>query len=194
MAGRPKIFEKQEIINKAIEVFWKKGYEASSATELLNAMNIGKGSFYLAFKGGKKELYETSLEQFSAQALQVFKQKLSESDNSITFLKNFFLSLADRPEEIKLKGCYFGNAILEMSNLDNELKNKAANLLAQLEYNFEKIIETAQQNNELTTKQSPKLLARHLINLWNGINLTQRMHADDQYTKETIEINLNILH
>ena len=66
MAGRPKIFEEKDIINKAIEVFWTKGYEAASSDDLLAAMGIGKGSFYLAFKGGKKELYEKSLEQFSS--------------------------------------------------------------------------------------------------------------------------------
>jgi len=54
MAGRPKIFDEQDVINKAIEVFWGKGYEAASADELLKAMNIGKGSFYLSFRGGKR--------------------------------------------------------------------------------------------------------------------------------------------
>ena len=54
MAGRPKIFDEQEVISKASQIFWEKGYEAASAEELLKAMGIGKGSFYLFFKGGKK--------------------------------------------------------------------------------------------------------------------------------------------
>ena len=45
MAGRPKIFDEKDVIRKASAVFWKKGYEASSAEELLAAMQMGKGSF-----------------------------------------------------------------------------------------------------------------------------------------------------
>lgn len=55
MAGRPKIFDEREAIQNATEIFRNKGYDTASAEELLNAMGIGKGSFYLAFKGGKQE-------------------------------------------------------------------------------------------------------------------------------------------
>ncbi len=76
MAGRPKIFDKKDVIRKASEVFWKKGYEASSAEVLLSAMQMGKGSFYLHFKGGKKELYQRSLDLFSKEAMERFKKIL----------------------------------------------------------------------------------------------------------------------
>src|SRR5690606_4205010 len=79
MAGRPKIFDEKEAIRKATDVFWKNGYEASSTEELLSAMGIGKGSFYLHFKGGKKELYQRSLDLFSDDAMKRFNQKLSEA-------------------------------------------------------------------------------------------------------------------
>lgn len=193
MAGRPKIFDEQTVIDKAIEVFWTKGYEAASAEELLKAMNIGKGSFYLSFKGGKKELFEKSLEQFSNKAAEKFGRDLASSNDPVGFLKNFFLSMADSPRERQLKGCYLGNAIVEMSNIDNKTKNKAAKLLSQLEENFRIIIEDAIQSNRLKTKESPEILARLLINLWNGINITRRMHPEDKTLKRMIELELEIL-
>lgn len=193
MAGRPKIFDEQEVIQKAIEVFWRKGYEAASATELLNAMNIGKGSFYLAFKDGKKELYSKTLEQFSNQAIEKFNNELIRSDNPVLFLKGFFIGLVDLPQNRKANGCYFGNAIVEMSNIDEHAQEKASKLLSKLEKNFESIITQAQENNLLKNKTSADVLARHLINLWNGIHITQRMHPNDPLTKEIIELNLQIL-
>lgn len=193
MAGRPKIFDEQEVIEKATEVFWLKGYEAASATELLLAMDIGKGSFYLAFKEGKKELYARSLEQFSNKALEQFKRDLMNADNPIGFLKEFFLTLADLPMARKTGGCYFGNAIVEMSNIDDQTREKASLLLSKLEENFEHIIRNAQQNHLLKNNASPDVLARHLINLWNGIHITQRMYPADPKTKEMIELNLQIL-
>lgn len=193
MAGRPKIFEEKEVINKAIEVFWRKGYEAASAAELLSAMNIGKGSFYLAFKEGKKELYAKSLEQFSEKALEQFNKELMGSENPISFLKEFFLSLADLSLAKKAAGCYFGNAIVEMSNIDDQTREKASRLLSKLEKSFENIIRDAQERKLLKTNESPEILARHLINLWNGIHITQRMYPTDDKTQEMIALNLQIL-
>lgn len=193
MAGRPKIFDEQEVIEKATEVFWRKGYEAASATELLQAMNIGKGSFYLAFKEGKKELYARSLEQFSNKALEQFNRDLMNAGNPVVFLKEFFLKLTDLPMARKTGGCYFGNAIVEMSNIDDQTREKASLLLSKLEENFEHIIRNAQQNHLIKNNVSPDVLARHLINLWNGIHITQRMYPADPITKEMIELNLQIL-
>lgn len=56
MAGRHKTYDEQVVLDKAIEVFWKKGYELSSAENLLKAMGIGKGSFYFAFKKWKTRI------------------------------------------------------------------------------------------------------------------------------------------
>ena len=193
MAGRPKIFDEQTVIDKAIEVFWTKGYEAASAEELLKAMHIGKGSFYLSFKGGKKELYEKSLDQFANKAAGKFREDLLSSGDPIRFVKNFFLSMADSPKERQLRGCYLGNAIVEMSNIDDKTKKKAARLLGQLEESFKKIIQQAQQDNRLKTKEDPETLARVLITLWNGINITRMMYPENKDLKKMIELQLQVL-
>lgn len=193
MAGRPKIFDEQTVINRAIEVFWIKGYESASAEELLRAMNIGKGSFYLSFKGGKKELYEKSLEQFSSKAAEKFEADLMDSPDPIKFVKSFFLSMADSPKERQAKGCYLGNAIVEMSNIDNKTKNKAARLLGRLEERFKRIIHQAQQNNSLKTKEKPEVLAHLLITLWNGVNITRMMYPESKNLKRMIELQLQVL-
>jgi TetR/AcrR family transcriptional repressor of nem operon len=52
MTGRPKTFDERAVIERAQRVFWRRGYSAASTDELLAAMGIGKGSFYLAFPGG----------------------------------------------------------------------------------------------------------------------------------------------
>lgn len=193
MAGRPRLFDEQEIIKKAAEVFWTKGYEASSAEELLQAMDIGKGSFYLLFKGGKRELYQKSLELLSSESLNKLTIDIENSEDQMAFLKNKFLSLADASLERKKKGCYLGNAIVEMSNMDKETHQKAVKLLAKLEKAFEKIIETAQKEKKIRSKEKPTVLAKYLINLWNGINLTRRMNPDTESLKAVIHLQFKIV-
>lgn len=193
MAGRPKIFDEKEAIRKTTEIFWAKGYEASSTEELLSAMGIGKGSFYLHFKDGKKELFQRSLDLFSDDAMRRFNQKLSEADDEITFLKKFILSLADTTNEQKQKGCYLGNSIVEMSNIDPKTKAHSGALMDKLEQAFESIIRKAQKSNRLKNKTDAKLIAKYLINVRNGINITMRTEKNKKNLKDVLNLSLEIL-
>jgi TetR/AcrR family transcriptional repressor of nem operon len=193
MAGRPKIFDEQEVIDRAVEVFWMKGYEASSADELLAAMGIGKGSFYLAFKGGKKELFEKSLKRFSEKYHTLLRKALAETDNPVQFIKDFFMALADDPESNQAKGCYLGNALIEMSSTNPDTQEIARRLLVQMEGIFTDVVRQAQAANVLATKEKPEIVGRHLINLWNGVNVTRRMYPSDPGLKAVLRMNLQIL-
>jgi TetR/AcrR family transcriptional regulator, transcriptional repressor for nem operon len=193
MAGRPKIFDETEAIRKATEIFWRKGYEASSTEDLLDAMGIGKGSFYLHFKDGKKELFQRSLDLFSEDAMKRFNEKLSQTDDEVNFLKKFILSLADGTSEQKQKGCYLGNAIVEMSNVDPKTKAHAAALMEKLELAFEKIIRKAQASKELKTQTNARLLAKYLINVRNGIHVTMRSEKNKDDLKNVLIQSLEIL-
>lgn len=174
MAGRPRNFDEAEAIRKATEVFWKQGYEAASTEDLLKAMGIGKGSFYLHFRDGKKELFLRSLELFSSDAMTRFNERLSRSEDEIEFLRKYLLSLADLPADQKRKGCYLGNAIVEMSGIDPKTKAYAAMLLQKLERTFQKIIERAQQAGKIKNRTDSRVLAKYLINVRNGIHVTMR--------------------
>ena len=193
MAGRPITFDIDESIRKATEVFWRKGYEAASTEDLLNAMGIGKGSFYLHFKEGKRELYQRTLELFSRSAMQRFYQKLSESQDQITFLKSFILSLADNTVEQREKGCYLGNSIVEMSTVDIKMKEYAGSLMKRLEEAFEKIITEAQNNGRIQVCTEAGILARYLINVRNGINVSMRTEANREHLRSVLELSLEVL-
>ncbi len=193
MAGRPKIFDEQEVVDKAVNVFWTKGYETASADELLEAMGIGKGSFYLAFKGGKKELYEKSLRQYSDRFNKQFLYDISVSDDPIQLIRNFFMALADDPKSKQMKGCYIGNALVQLSDGDADTKLIAAGLLSGMEDIFTSVIRKAQAQKKLKNKTKPEVLGKYLINLWNGVNVTRRSNPGDQYLREVLEMSLQVL-
>lgn len=193
MAGRPKIFDEQEAIQKATEVFRNKGYDTASADELLNAMGIGKGSFYLAFKGGKQELYVRSIKQFSENFTKKITQLLENSEDQIEFIRQFFLILADAEDCDIERGCYLGNALVQLSEKDEDIKKITAELLKGLQIIFAKAIQKAQQNKQLKTQEDPEILAWHLTNLWNGIHVTRRMESSPEILRSMIEMNLRVL-
>ena len=193
MAGRPKTFDPEEILDKAVPVFWAKGYEAASTEELLEAMGIGKGSFYLAFKGGKKELFEKALLRYRKQQMLTFEQEMLAHEDPLEGIRSLFRSIATTSKSIHLNGCLFGNSIAELSNSDPLLMKKASNWLLQLEKIFYKAILSAQKKGGLNKKQDPELLARQLITIWNGLGITRRLYPDNKILSELIESQLNIL-
>lgn len=193
MAGRPRHYQEEELILKATEVFWQKGYAAASAQDLMKAMDIGQGSFYRVFPGGKKELYQKTIKSFLANSIKVFYNKLEESENPLEFIKDFFYAIPRRTIQKKQDGCYLGNAVVELSNLDEETKLISAKQLNIMKDGFEKALNIAQSKGLLSTDYSPKLLALYLINLWNGINVTQRMYSDKKHMLDLLKLNLKIL-
>ncbi len=193
MRGRSKIFDEQEVIKKAIDVFWNKGYESASTEDLLKAMGIGKGSFYNAFGGGKEELFEKALDQFSTVAINQFKQKIVKSEDPVEELKQFFRSIAFEGKQNHLKGCFLGNTIAELSNINDSLKKKAVNLLRKLEQLFYEVLQTAKEQGKLKSKEDPKLLANYLITFWNGISITRRMYQNPKVLAPLIEMHLKMI-
>lgn len=193
MAGRPKIFDEKEAIDKATEVFRNKGYDTASADELLNAMGIGKGSFYLAFRGGKQELYIRSLKQFAEEFSKKILTAIEHSDDQIQFIRNLFFALADAEDCDIDRGCYLGNALVQLSEKDEEVKKITAGLLKNLQKIFAKVIRKAQENGTLKSSDDCEVLAWHLTNLWNGIHVTRRMEPSRETLRSMIEMNLRIL-
>lgn len=193
MPGRPKIFDEEEILDKAIAVFWKNGYEASSTEILLEAMGIGKSSFYLAFKGGKKELFEKAMERRSSRLLGRLEKELLESDDKVQYLKSFFMEVLDPKSERYLNGCFLGNSIAELSNVDLDLKSKAAAWLMKMEKIFFKALKEAKKDGTLKTKENPEMLAKYLLTVWNGLNISVRVYPDLKLLKPMIEKQLQLL-
>lgn len=193
MAGRPKIFDEQQAIAKATEVFRDKGYDTASVEELLCAMGIGKGSFYLTFKGGKQELYIRSITQFADHFYQKLSDSISASENKIQFIRQFFLSLSDASDCDKERGCYLGNALVQLSEKDQKIKNITVQLLKKLQALFAETVRNAQENGEIISTENPEIIGWHLSNLWNGIHVTRRMETSPEILKGIIEINLKIL-
>ncbi|WP_316743037.1 TetR/AcrR family transcriptional regulator [Pedobacter antarcticus] len=192
MRGRPAIYDNQDILEKAQQVFWTQGYTATSLEDILQAMGIGSGSFYNAFKGGKKELFIETIRQ-RRTAFDDFQKSVSTSEKPIDLIKDFFRSIASADIRIHKQGCFIVNTVVEMAGLDAEIESEAINILKDVESFYTSTIKAAQEDGTLKNQTDPILLGRYLINLWNGINVTRRMYADSQELGPLIEMQLAVI-
>ena len=192
MAGRPQIFSENEVLEKATQLFWSKGYEATSTDELLAVMGIGKSSFYNTFKG-KRELFERVIEHFVHQSVAALVKDIEASKDPIQPIKNFFRNLATSPQSTHQKGCFMGNTIVELSNIDKPLENMAIRRLKKMEQLFHDQIKKGQETGQLRAGQAPAVIARYLITMWNGLNVTRRMYPHPEHLLPLIDMQLSIL-
>ncbi len=192
MIGRPKIFDEKTALASANELFWKKGYEATSTEELIKVMKIQRGSFYHSFKS-KKELFIKAVNTHETSVLQEFRDELLKSETPMQVIRDMFLSIADCTPERQAKGCILGNTIAELAGIDDELVKNATYHLKTLEEIFFTQIQKSQETKELKTTQNPALLAKYLLNLWNGLNITRRIYTKKEDLLPLIIIQLEII-
>lgn len=192
MRGRPVIYDNKDVLEKAQKVFWTKGYTATSLEDILTAMGMGSGSFYNAFKGGKKELFRKAINQ-RREAFREFEAALNQSDAPVELIKDFFRSMARANRETHLQGCIIVNTVVEMASLDKDLEEEAVTILKEVEHLYTKAIRRAQKDGTMKNQTDPVILGRYLVTLWNGLNVTRRMYPDNKILLKQIEMQLEIL-
>lgn len=192
LRGRPAIYNNEDVLKKAQEVFWTKGFTATSLEDLLQAMDMGSGSFYNAFKGGKKELFRKAIQQ-RREAFNDFKKELDKSESPVDLIKDFFRSIAKADNQTHLKGCIIANSVVEMTFIDEDLEKESVAILKEVEQMFTTTIKEAQKKGTLKNQTDPVILGRYLITLWNGLNVTRRMYPDNKILKKQIELQLEMI-
>jgi TetR/AcrR family transcriptional repressor of nem operon len=192
MRGRPTIYEDSNIIKKAQEIFWQKGYTATSLSDLQKATGAGAGSFYNTFKGGKKEVFKKAIEE-RRLAFDAFKNELARSDSPLELIKDFFRSIAEADTNEHFKGCIIANTVVEMTYIDEDLEANAVQILKEVEQMFTATIKTEQIKGNIQSKTSPDILGKYLITFWCGLNTLRRMYPDKKILKDQIEMQLAVI-
>ena len=119
--ARSKEFDKDTVLEKAMEVFRRKGFEATSIQDLVNAMGINRGSIYDTF-GNKSKLFKLTLSRY--QRVSPTQQLLNNSKTGgpRKEIESFFHNLAELHSLPNKKcGCLITNSIAELAYRDEEL-------------------------------------------------------------------------
>lgn len=192
MRGRPVVFENEELIRKAQQLFWEKGYTATSLSDLLATTGAGSGSFYNTFKGGKKEVFGKAIQQ-RREAFMAFKKELEQNETPIELIKAFFRSIAHEPMATHQRGCIIANTVVEMTYIDADLEKQAADVLKEVEQMYTQAIRQAQQKGQINNQTDATILGKYLITFWCGLNTLRRIYPDPIVLAQQIEMQLAVL-
>ncbi|SMG62426.1 transcriptional regulator, TetR family, partial [methanotrophic bacterial endosymbiont of Bathymodiolus sp.] len=131
--ARPKAFDQEDVLDKAVAVFWAKGYEATSMQDLVDAMGIQRGSLYATF-GSKQQLFLQSLERYGKVVVKQFLDILQSKPSGVESIELFFAQLVEHLLTAgPLRSCLVTNSAIERGLRDEATKQQVLHLLNALE-------------------------------------------------------------
>ncbi len=194
--ARPKAFNEEEVIDKAVQVFWKKGYEAASMQELVDAMGIQRGSLYAAF-GSKQQLFLKSLKRYSVTVVSKLLEILESKPSAIESIELFFSQLVEHLLTAgELRSCLVTNSAIERGLRDDETRQLVLKLLNALEDGFYKTLLRAKENGELDQLPAEldlKVVANYLTSSMQGLLVMGKVCSERSVLEGINQVTLSIL-
>jgi len=184
--ARTKGFDRSDALEKALDVFWKHGYQGVGLTQLLRDMGIARQSLYDTF-GSKRELFIRTIEHYRDTRLVAALALLERDGSAIRNVKDVVRFFEQLALDKRARGCLVANSLVELGPHDDEIRELLAATLGLLEKGIAKELRRAQREGELSRGRSPRALARALTNALVGMAVTGKLglgraSVEDAYT------------
>jgi AcrR family transcriptional regulator len=166
--GRPREFDVDEALERAMRVFWEQGYEGASLTDLTAAMGITRTSMYAAF-GNKEDLFRKALERYSAGPAAYATRALEEPTARAvaTAFLHGAVDTTTNPEQPS--GCLGVQGALAAAPADRAVRDFLADWRNDACSRLKDRFQRAQDEGDLPPTPDPGLLARFLMTVSSGI-------------------------
>ncbi len=169
-----KSFDEDAVVAKAMEVFWAKGYEATSINDLIESTGVGRGSLYNAF-GGKRALFVRALAKYRAENHRETLAKLEALDDPLKAISGLFDAvLQETLRDQKKKGCFLVNTSLELWAHDQETRDAIKKGHDETIAFFRRCIEVGQARNQIPSSVEPLATAKVLLSLMISLRVLGR--------------------
>ena len=190
---RPKEFNPDDAIEKAMQVFWHKGYEATSMQDLLTAMDLNRGSLYDTF-GDKRTLFLKVVNRYCTTFVGPKFTLLDQPGQALPSLRRFIGDMIDGGlADPQRRGCLIANTVMELSPHEKEVAGTLRRVLKMVEDSFFNVLTRAKQQGELKDDKDPRVLARFLATMMQGTIVMIKAGASADVVKQTAETALSVV-
>lgn len=185
--ARPREFDVDEALQRALEVFWRKGYAATSLQDLVAAMRIQKASLYAAF-GDKHALYLAALRRYQQETLEEFAAFLAKAPSPVAAVREFLAEVADYASgKHGLRGCFCVNASTELAPLDAEVADQLRAHHQRMEDLLTAALERARTLRELPRQADCRSLATFLLGVVVAMNVLGKQRASRKQLQALVD-------
>ncbi len=191
--ARQKEFDRDEVLHKAMEVFWTRGYEGASIQDLVKHMGINRQSMYDTF-GDKHSLFLEALDRYrEIQSRKVF-EVLERPGSMKRNLRQLFEEAVARSLSAEgRRGCFVGNSMSELAGRCKETATRTCNSMASAEKMFQKALQRGKEQGELRRVSDTRAVARFLYSNLQGLLLMAKATRDRKLLNDVVKVTLSVL-
>ena len=165
--ARPAQFDRDTILDKAMETFWENGYCATSMANLVETTDLKPGSLYAAFES-KQGLFLATLDRYGMGSAEKLRLHLERAESPLKAIETYFDQLVEGIEQRSGKNsCFLVNTVLELSRRDDNIREHINKHFGQIESAFRNALIDARETGELDPGTDCEALAAFLMNnIW----------------------------
>ena len=176
--GRPREFDQEKALDRALELFWRQGYEGTSIADLTAAMGITPPSLYAAF-GSKEQLYYLVLQRYRANVSRCLATALAEEPTAYAAVERFLYEAArifsarENPS-----GCLISSGILSCAPENKKVAETVASMRAEALQAIRRTLQAGVKSGELPRETDITQLARFYAAVVQGMSVQARDGAN----------------
>ena len=189
--ARPKEFDPERALAKAMNLFWRRGYENTSLETLMKEMGIAKQSLYDTF-GDKRALYLKAMAHYRDQTNSQMQKMLNEIPSVREGFARLLYGLAAETREHHERGCLLLSANLQRDPKDAVVMDFLRDNQARVEAIFLQALARAQAQKELSPKDDAAALARFFVATIQGMRAMARLKSDRKALKQIARVALAV--
>lgn len=207
---RAREFDTEAAVGAAMQLFWERGYAATSVDDLVARLGIGRGSLYAAF-GSKQGLYLRALDRYRCEQTGGAMAALEAGDAPLpATLRRLFEAIADdavraagartgrasRPAArsgVDPPGCFMVNATTERARCDADVAARVRENAGAMEAAFERAVRRAQAAGDVAPAKDARALARFLVMAIQGLRVAATATPDRAALRDMIDVTLAAL-
>lgn len=179
-------FDVKEKLSKALDLFWRQGYHATSMSDIKEHMGLNPGSIYSAY-GNKRELYVQCLNLYD-ESVDFLFQRLDKIPSSKEKILHLFQSIIDELEgDEACLGCFMINSSLEVAPKDREVQLLADKATLRMRSFFREEILKAQKSKEVSSHVDATSLSEMLLLILFGMRVRSRSKPPSEELKMVLK-------
>jgi TetR/AcrR family transcriptional repressor of nem operon len=191
--ARTKDFDEDEVLRKAVNLFWLRGYNATSMQDLVDGLGISRSSLYDTY-GDKHTLFIKALESYqTANSGQMCGIVNSGKPAKETIRRLLNMIIDELLNDKAQRGCFMVNAEVEVAPHDSQVSQIICTSDQQVEDAFYIVIKKGQENGEIKNPQDARALSRFIFNTVKGIQVTAKSTSDKAVFEDIIKMALSVL-
>ena len=185
--GRPRGFDTEAAVERAMGVFWSRGYHGTALPDLLRATKLSRGSLYAAF-GDKHSLFLRALDRYIADAVRRMDIELAPPREPVDGLRAYLAGYVDRTSGANgRRGCLLVATAMELAAHDAEVERRINGYFKTMEAKLAAALSRAKAAGELADGVEPATAARLLASVAAGLRVMGKTVPDRATTQATVD-------